>query len=575
MPEASGCVVPLGVGLAPRRFMSALLPLLDDTARPRVGQGAAAPAGATPVQQVINVRRDYNSWVARETVEDCALRFTPRSFRKWSALRVANTAFGAASFLVLEAVGRSLLVEYARDMAAFEIEDTVPGIAASEIGQVFEPFTRGTEAGAAVNGMNTSAAVPGGTGLGLTIGKMLTDLMGGGMTVVSPAPVTGVSTLFRNRLFLLELSGVRVDHELPRTARIGCEGKRRCVPVVDNEEVDCDLLANRLEPLGLEIVKAASGRECLALLNHHTFDAILMDLAMPGIDGWVTLCKIRELALSTAPVATRPLPPRQQPGHVEETPRARVREARRRDANRSRQSRDGPAAPVQYLTHSHRTAVTSATVAASCRSFLTRGLSFFLRATSHGQGTLQGLAAGTRARSAYRELNGAFMSEIANLSDLYIDELKDLWSANDQMARALKKITPKATHPKLVAMLQQSQSGIADHTNLLKALIANQDEKVSKEHCKGMEGLVTEALKHTIEEGPEKGPVLDAAIIAQVQRMTHYGITGFGTVAAFAKALNLSDDSKQLKAAVKDMYGADELLTELAEAAVNADAADE
>ncbi len=111
MPEASGCVVPLGVGLAPRRFMSALLPLLDDTARPRVGQGAAAPAGATPVQQVIKVRRDYNSWVARETMEDYALRFTPRSFRKWSALRVANTAFGAASFLVLEAVGRSLLVE--------------------------------------------------------------------------------------------------------------------------------------------------------------------------------------------------------------------------------------------------------------------------------------------------------------------------------------------------------------------------------------------------------------------------------------------------------------------------------
>src|SRR6187402_567556 len=66
----------------------------------------------TPVQQVIKVRRDYNSWVARESMEDYALRFTPRSFRKWSALRVANTAFGAASFLVLEAVGGTLLVDY-------------------------------------------------------------------------------------------------------------------------------------------------------------------------------------------------------------------------------------------------------------------------------------------------------------------------------------------------------------------------------------------------------------------------------------------------------------------------------
>ena len=124
-------------------------------------------------------------------------------------------------------------------------------------------------------------------------------------------------------------------------------------------------------------------------------------------------------------------------------------------------------------------------------------------------------------------------------------------------------------------MLEASQKGIADHTDLLKALIANQGEKVSKEHCKGMEGLVSEAIKHTVEDAPKKGPVLDAAIIAQYQRMTHYGITGFGTVAAFAKALKFQDDNKQLKAAVKAMYVADELMTKLAEAAVNDDAADE
>ena len=167
------------------------------------------------------------------------------------------------------------------------------------------------------------------------------------------------------------------------------------------------------------------------------------------------------------------------------------------------------------------------------------------------------------------------MSDILNLSDLYIDELKDLWSANDQMIQSLKKIAPKASNPKLQKMLEASQKGISSHTDLLKALIANQDETVSKEHCKGMEGLVKEAIKHTIEDAPDKGPVLDAAIIAQYQRMTHYGVTGFGTVAAFAKALKLKDDHKQLKAAVKDMYGADELMTELAEAAVNEDAVDE
>ncbi|SEL26916.1 Ferritin-like metal-binding protein YciE [Roseateles sp. YR242] len=167
------------------------------------------------------------------------------------------------------------------------------------------------------------------------------------------------------------------------------------------------------------------------------------------------------------------------------------------------------------------------------------------------------------------------MAKISNLSDLYISELKDLWSANDQMARALKKISPQATNAKLTQLLQEAQAGIADHTALLKALIANQDEEVSKEHCKGMEGLVSEALKHVIEEPPEQGPVLDAQIIAQYQRMTHYGITGFGTVAAFAKALGLDDDGRQLEEAVDDLYDADELMTELAVAAVNQDAAAE
>lgn len=100
------------------------------------------------------------------------------------------------------------------------------------------------------------------------------------------------------------------------------------------------------------------------------------------------------------------------------------------------------------------------------------------------------------------------MSSVSNLSDLYIEELKDLWSANDQMVRALKKIATKATNPKLKQRLESSQKGIASHTDLLKALIANQDETVSKEHCKGMEGLVSEALKHTLEDGPDKGPVL-------------------------------------------------------------------
>ena len=161
------------------------------------------------------------------------------------------------------------------------------------------------------------------------------------------------------------------------------------------------------------------------------------------------------------------------------------------------------------------------------------------------------------------------MSTPEDLKEIYTDELKDLWSANDQMARLLKKITSKASDPALKDMLSSSHGGITKHTDILKELIAGQDEKVSKEHCKGMEGLVAEATKHVLEEGPAKGPLLDVLIIAQYQRMTHYGIAGFGTAAAYAKALGLKDDNKKLRDATKEIYGGDEYMTKLAETGVN------
>ena len=165
------------------------------------------------------------------------------------------------------------------------------------------------------------------------------------------------------------------------------------------------------------------------------------------------------------------------------------------------------------------------------------------------------------------------MSKITSLKELYVEELKDLWSANDQMAKALTKIAPQAKNAKLVTMLQETQKGITKHTGLLKSLIEKHDDEVEKEHCKGMEGLCKEAIKHTIEDAPEDGPVLDAAIISQYQRMTHYGITGFGTAMAFAQALKLNEDATKLESAVKEMYNSDELMTELAESAVNVSAA--
>ena len=176
-------------------------------------------------------------------------------------------------------------VRHAREMATIEIEDTGPGLQREEIEQIFEPFARGASASA-------PHAAPG-AGLGLTIAKMLTDLMGGELTVQS---TPGAGAAFRIKLFLPEVHGARAAVVAPARPRHGYEGPRRKLLVVDNEEADRELLVHLLEPLGFELRSAASGHDALDLLAAGLQpDAILMDLAMPGIDGWETIRRLRRM----------------------------------------------------------------------------------------------------------------------------------------------------------------------------------------------------------------------------------------------------------------------------------------
>jgi ferritin-like metal-binding protein YciE len=161
------------------------------------------------------------------------------------------------------------------------------------------------------------------------------------------------------------------------------------------------------------------------------------------------------------------------------------------------------------------------------------------------------------------------MSAPENLKDVYIEELRDLWSANDQMQAILSDLSSKATNPKLKTMLDRSASGVGKHTNVLKALVETNGGKTTKDHCKGMEGLVKEAKKHALDEDIEDGDVRDVIIISQYQRMSHYGIAGFGAAAAFAKALGLADDETKLQQAVAEIHKADDAASHLAERAVN------
>ena len=157
------------------------------------------------------------------------------------------------------------------------------------------------------------------------------------------------------------------------------------------------------------------------------------------------------------------------------------------------------------------------------------------------------------------------MSAPESLKDVYTDEIKDLWSANDQMVKALTTLSQGVHDPKLKKHFEQSLAGIGKHNETLKGLLQAAGAEVEKEHCKGMEGLCKEALKHGVQEAPQDGELKDIVIIGQYQRMCHYGITGFGSVAAVAKALGMKDAVTQLQGIVSDIYGADELASHMGE----------
>ena len=194
----------------------------------------------------------------------------------------------------------SLRVRHGREMAVIDIEDTGPGLSDQDKARIFEPFSRSLSAGA-------EPATPQGAGLGLTIAKMLTDLMGGELSLNSSA---GAGAVFRVKLFLPEVrlgapDAAEVLRLRVKKPRLGYAGPRRRVLVVDNEEADRELLLRLLQPLGFELRTAASGHDALDLLaTGYRPDVILMDLAMPGIDGWETIRRLRLLKGGAAlPVA--------------------------------------------------------------------------------------------------------------------------------------------------------------------------------------------------------------------------------------------------------------------------------
>ncbi|WBU60766.1 DUF892 family protein [Paracoccus albus] len=158
---------------------------------------------------------------------------------------------------------------------------------------------------------------------------------------------------------------------------------------------------------------------------------------------------------------------------------------------------------------------------------------------------------------------------IKNLKDLYLDQLRDLYSACKQSQPIVTEMGRASKSEELSKALIAGNQGIADGMEVLSALCNEHGVDPTGEHCKGMEGLVTEARKHALETEYADEDAQDAAVITQYQRMAHYAIAGYGCVRTFANRLGLDGDAAKLQECLDNTWDGDRQMTKIAEGGVN------
>lgn len=173
-------------------------------------------------------------------------------------------------------------IAYRSQVATFTISDTGRGIAEKDLGRIYEPFQRGEA--------DSVRPMPG-LGLGLTITQLLTNTLGGEISVKS---VKDKGSTFRVRLML---SAVERPNTTPATERkiVSYTGPRRTVVVVDDNQDHRDLMREVLAPMDFVVLTAAGGPECLTLIEGVKPDIFLIDISMPGMSGWQLVSRLRDL----------------------------------------------------------------------------------------------------------------------------------------------------------------------------------------------------------------------------------------------------------------------------------------
>ena len=159
-----------------------------------------------------------------------------------------------------------------------------------------------------------------------------------------------------------------------------------------------------------------------------------------------------------------------------------------------------------------------------------------------------------------------------SLMDLYIDELKDLYNAENQLLKALPKMARKASAPELKRAFQDHLGQTQSHVERLDRIFKGLGEKPTGKTCKAMKGLVEEGKEIIEEDGDDS--VLDAALIGAAQRVEHYEIAGYGVVRTFASLLGEENAVGLLQRTLNEEGETDKKLTALAETIINVDASE-
>jgi ferritin-like metal-binding protein YciE len=156
------------------------------------------------------------------------------------------------------------------------------------------------------------------------------------------------------------------------------------------------------------------------------------------------------------------------------------------------------------------------------------------------------------------------------LSEVFEDNIKDLYHAEKQLTKALPKLIKKATDTDLRTALESHLGETEEHVRRLEQAAEILGIKPSGKVCHGMMGIVEEANEHTGELKP--GPVMDAVIIECAQKAEHYEICGYGTMCTWGRILGKNDVVALLEQNMADEENADMKLTQIAESVVNAKA---